>query len=101
MQPTTEPKNCLRDRLEEAVRNSQGIPIHTLEGLKGYIIDHHPPGHFLCNVLSNDLMGAVSRADACNLQCLPEIVRFVYNHAPRNCWGSREKVAAWLQHGQD
>lgn len=53
------------------------------------------PGDFLRCVLSNDLSGAVSRADLGSQQALVAIVTWLYNRAPEACWGSPEKVAAW------
>lgn len=69
------------------------------EGLQGsmqrYIENGIQTGHFLKAVLSNDLFGAVSRADGTNIKILPEIVRWIYNEAPSTCWGNEEKVQAW------
>ena len=52
-------------------------------------------GDFLRAVLSNDLMGAVGRADEYNRLTLWVIVSYVYNVLPSICHGSPEKVAAW------
>jgi hypothetical protein len=53
-------------------------------------------GDFLRAVLSNDLMGAVGRADDDNLRALPAIASYIYNELPGNCHGSREIVSAWI-----
>jgi hypothetical protein len=45
--------------------------------------------------LTNDLTGAVSRADFDSLQAIPAIVSYLYNEVPSVCWGSKEKVKAW------
>lgn len=47
-------------------------------------------------VLSNDLKEACGRADSFNRRILFEIVVWLYNNAPITCWGSPEKVDAWL-----
>lgn len=78
------------DRLNELV------PEHLHGALKRYIVEGIDPGGFLFAVLTNDLKEAVSRADHINLQRIPDIVKFLYNEAPGPCWGSREKVAAWM-----
>ena len=52
-------------------------------------------GHFMRNLLSNDLMGAFSRADSTNLACMRDWVMFLHNYAPSGCYGSPEKVVAW------
>lgn len=53
-------------------------------------------GGFLRAVLANDLFEAFGRADDNNIRDMHEIVRFVYNKLPSVCWGSYEKVDAWL-----
>jgi len=53
-------------------------------------------GGFLTAVLTNDLSGAIGRADAECLDALYEIGCFVQNELPRESWGSHEKVVAWL-----
>ena len=47
-------------------------------------------------VLENNLTEALGRADDRNQRAIKEIVSFIYNCLPRNCWGSREKVEKWL-----
>lgn len=69
---------------------------HIKESLKRYVENKTPTGGFLEAVLSNDLVGAIGRADSENINRLPEIVRYIYNTLPSNCWGSREKVVQWL-----
>lgn len=61
----------------------------------------HMPGSFLTAVLENDLAEAVGRADFQNIEVLPAIVAFVYRNLPSPCWGSKEKVEAWLVKAQE
>ncbi len=72
------------------------VPKHTMHGLHEYITHHTPKGSFLKAVLSNDLMGAASKADDKNLHNLPAIVGFLYNYAPGNCWGSPKAYQNWI-----
>lgn len=72
------------------------IPAHCRDGLIGYIMHGHEPGDFLRAVLENDLKGAVSRADAANRASIANYVAFLYNYAPTPCWGSAERVHAWI-----
>lgn len=65
--------------------------------LDRYANDRVETGGFLRAILENDLCEAVCRADEINFQFLPVIVRYVYNELPAPCWGSKEKVAAWLK----
>lgn len=72
------------------------IPDHMMAALRRYIFEHRAVGHFLQAVICNDLQEAVSRADEENLRNLPAFVKFLYNEAPGTCWGSKEKMEAWL-----
>lgn len=72
------------------------IPDRMMQSLHDYCAFGHPVGHFLTAVLSNDLAEACARADEDNLRNLPAYVHYLYNEAPSTCWGSPEKVKAWL-----
>lgn len=54
-------------------------------------------GHFFTSFLSNDLMGALGRADQTNLHQFPEIGKWLYNYAPSQCYGSPDKVKEWME----
>ena len=41
-------------------------------------------------------MSAVANADTWNLSLIPEYVKFLYNEAPGNCWGSTEAMQEWM-----
>lgn len=72
------------------------LPEYMQDGLRAYVESHRPAGHFLTAVLSNDLRGAVARADAANTAALADYVVWLDNYAPAACWGSRDAVFAWL-----
>ena len=72
------------------------IPPHMREGIRAYVTERRPIGGFLTALLSNDLTNAVMRADDANRAALVEWVGLLYNYAPSDCWGSPERVAAWL-----
>jgi FPC/CPF motif-containing protein YcgG len=66
--------------------------------LKRYFNDHVETGSFLKAVLCNDLEEAVKRAtNDQTWDCLPHLVRMLYQEAPRNAYGSPEKVQDWLE----
>jgi hypothetical protein len=67
-----------------------------IEGIRRYVDHHCPTGEFLRAVLSNKLKEAIFSADDDNILVLPEIVRYCYNEIPGLCWGSPEKVRAWI-----
>jgi hypothetical protein len=72
------------------------IPERMRDGILNYIERRWPPGGFLQAVICNDLREAAGRADDENQLLLFEYVKFFYNHAPHECWGSPEKFQAWL-----
>lgn len=82
-----------------AVLATSRIPDYMHDAIVLYIAHHIQPGHFLCAVMSNDLVEAVGRADDTNQRLIPEYVKFFYNDAPSECWGSPDKVTAWLARG--
>lgn len=72
-------------------------PEHNREGMERYIEQGITPGDFLLAVLSNDLMGAFGKADPINMVNVQNIALWLYNTAPRSCFGSSENVARWQQ----
>ena len=80
---------------KEWVGHSSHLPATLQQGLLRYLDHGIEPGHFLTAVLTNDLFEAIGRADNQSLQVLPDICKFIYNHTPHCCWGSKEKVAKY------
>lgn len=72
------------------------IPEHCRGSVHDYIVNGTPPGRFLTYVFSNDFVHAFAKADEINLARMQDYARFLYNHAPFDCWGSPEKVMAWI-----
>lgn len=72
------------------------IPDNIKESLTAYVEQRRQPGDFLRSVLANDLSGACGRADHKNKLVLCDIVQYIFNDIPSICWGSYEKVEAWL-----
>lgn len=68
----------------------------TRNTLDRYVNNHIPTGGFLKAVLENDLFEAFSRVDEENCATMFHICAFIWNEIPRECWGSPEKVKAWL-----
>ena len=73
------------------------IPEYMRDGLEMYVTEHIEPGGFMTAVLENNLKEAVGRADCENIRVIPAYVNYLYNYAPADCWGSCEKVDAWLR----
>lgn len=74
------------------------IPGHMRESVRGYIELGRPVGDFLTELFSNRLVQAFGRADDRNLACMQQYAEFLYNEAPRGCWGSLEAVQRWQSH---
>lgn len=77
----------------------RGVPEHLIEGLAHHIVHGSPTGSFLEAVLSNDLRRSFERGDSESLAGLGRIVTFLYNDAPRRCWGSLEAIERWSGRG--
>lgn len=73
------------------------IPTTTKEALDRYAKHRVPTGGFLRAVLEDKLFEAFNRADGENTRAMKEIVMYVWNDMPADCWGSKEKVDAWLK----
>lgn len=76
-----------------------GIPLHMQDGARLYIEDGVQSGDFLMAVFRNDFADAVQRADMVNFAHLKDWAGWLYMDPPRDCWGSAEKVEAWLAKG--
>lgn len=81
---------------EIALPHDPYYPIDDMFGcLERYLNHGIEPGSFLTAVLSNDLKGAVMRADATNLHRLDQIVGYIYHHLPAHAWGSPTQLEIW------
>lgn len=75
------------------------IPEVTIGTLERYVHKGIAPGGFMTAVLSNDLFGAVGRADLGNVKALDKIVKYIYNRCPSGCHGSKQIVEDWCKMG--
>ena len=66
------------------------------ESLYNYFVHGLEPGSFMTAVLSNDLYGAVGRADFVNINLIPVYVKWLLWHAPHGSYGTPEMVRSWL-----
>ena len=76
--------------------NYDMLPEHMQEPARAYVEEHQPVGDFLKAVLCNDLVNAFGRADGINKAAMAQWAQWLWNEAPSPCWGSLEKVRAWL-----
>lgn len=66
------------------------------EHVRRYVEQHEPVGGFLLAVLANNLVEAFAHADSINSARMYDWANWLYNDAPRACWGSHEIVTAWI-----
>jgi len=75
------------------------LPTHMQEGMCRYIQRGILPGGFATAVLENNLVDAFARADATNTHAMRAWASWLYNRAPRGCWGSPKAVDEWSEQG--
>ncbi len=75
------------------------LPFHMRDGVRLWIERGIGPGSFLTAVLSNDLFGALGRADEENSRALKSYGVYFYSYAPSGCYGSPLRVAEWAKSG--
>lgn len=73
------------------------IPEGMHQPIKEYLRDRVLNDEFLKAIVCNDLRATLQTADNTNLWLLPVYVAYFYNEAPSQAWGSRRKVAEWLE----
>ena len=73
------------------------IPAYMMPHVIDYIENGAPVGNFLTAIITNNLEGAVARADGQNISNIPAYVCFFYNYAPADCYGSSNKMAEWYK----
>ena len=73
------------------------LPEHMREGMQRYVQHGIRPGDFMYLVLCNDFVHALGHADSVNTIRIVDYARFLYLELPSGCWGSREKVDAWIK----
>ena len=71
-------------------------PVHILDSINRYVEHGLEPGSFVRAVLSNDLVGALNRADTAAEAGIRDILKYVRWEIPTESWGSPAKVEAWL-----
>lgn len=76
-----------------------GVPESCARALLRYVLHGVEMGGFMMAIVSNDLFGAFGRADVHNKLHIDSITKFIYNHCPCGCHGSKEKVQKWLDMG--
>lgn len=72
------------------------IPPLVKTAIDNYVENRWEPGSFTTAVLENNLKEAIGRADVHSMAALKDIVMYCYWEIPGQCWGSPEKVDAWL-----
>lgn len=87
----------MRTSAEGYTYRNFSIPNGMADGLDKWINLGVLPGSFLTAILCNDLMGACKCADERNLENIPAYCAYLYNEAPPQCYGSRQRVEDWIK----
>jgi len=91
-----------RDDLDEMIlkesrdRATYSLTADDISSLERYAKNRIKPGSFMTAVFENNLKEACFCADTNNRRKIFEYVQWLYEYAPSACWGSLEKVTAWL-----
>ena len=85
--------------ITKRVALNQHIPPYMHRGLIRYILLGEFPGSFLSALLKGDLFATLAYADSTNIKILHQYGDFLYNNAPRLCFGDAETVLAWNYKG--
>lgn len=72
------------------------IPLGIRDGLDNYINKRLRPGGFLRAVIENNLSVALFSSDLASRRELYNIMMWFQWNAPYQCWGSPERLRAWL-----
>jgi hypothetical protein len=73
------------------------IPEMVLDGLYDYFYRGYTPGGFLHAVLTNDLFGAFSTADADSKAQLEALLQFLHQEVPTICYKFEARVKYWVR----
>lgn len=74
------------------------VPVDYMAGaVQRYIEQGIEPGSFMRALLSNDLRGAIARADGMNIARIPHWVVWMENNLPGASWGSVQNYEGWIE----
>jgi len=77
--------------------NANRIPEYMRGGIILYLTRGVSLGGFLTAVFEDSLLEAVWQADDTNICILHHYAEFLYNYAPMDSRGSRNKIEAWIK----
>ena len=81
------------------IEECRSLPL--LESVRIFVEVGVPVGDFLTAALSNKFVEAATGADEGNQHRLYHYAILFYNGIPAQCWGTEEKVQAWIEaHGR-
>ena len=81
------------------LRGLERLPAHMRDGVTRYVLRGIQGGSFMTELFANRLVQAFGRADEENTAAMRAWVSWLYNDAPRGCWGSPMAVSEWIAAG--
>lgn len=97
MSEPTEEERVMAELTGAEPEYAKNIPAVTLGGIQRYVATGMPGGHFLRCLLTNDLFGVAAHADTSNWDALGDIVKYLHNHVPQECFGTPCAYHAWIE----
>lgn len=80
---------------------AERVPFDIQHALRFYNEEGAGVGHFLMAMLDGDLYEAIARADLKNRALIPDIALYIRETLPKEAYGSKAKVNAWLARFDD
>ncbi len=72
------------------------VPVHVIEEINRFVDARLHPGDFVKSILCNDLVGVVKYAGAEEKPFICDIVKYIFNNIPQDCWGNTKRYQDWL-----
>ena len=81
------------------LRGLEKLPAHMRDSVERYVLHGVQGGSFMTELFANRLVQAFGRADDENTAAMQAWASWLYNDAPRGCWGSPRAVSEWCEAG--
>ena len=81
------------------LRGLERLPAHMRDGVERYVLRGIQGGSFMTELFANRLVQAFGRGGDDSSAGMREWASWLYNDAPRGCWGSPMAVSEWIAAG--
>lgn len=84
---------------DETVRALLALDRGFFDTIDQYVLIGCPTGDSMLAILENNLRESFAQADDLRRPLMFNMVYYLHNGVPSLCWGSKERVAAWIKQG--